>query len=1036
MSQLNDASLERLINSFTRASVHETADVDEEYLLEEDCDEYVDLDEDGDENEESKLSNLARLFTVYLKELALERLSDLLVNKPNLIMYIYARIKYLAQKLTINYENDEAKTKLIEMLNYIELAHDKIETSETSLQFESFASFFIVTLKISYVLFDMLKQMTPAIGEQDDNLMQSQSSQSSHRTVFISSQISTSIGLNKFNSDLSNRLNLILIKQASIIEKKINNFNENKLLQIKLIYFLNKLLGDYLYEAKTMAFIWKLITKIVIKNRLFSDTDMNEIAIKSKNDTVYSIKFIFNKLFYCVYKMTYYHLKRFKLDLLKQSNLNEMGKLFKYTGFLFKIFKTFVIVYHSFLADTEAFYLVTNIFSVISMLQFQREHDLNYKKFKFEFSKEIAPLTDELIDLYAQNDDYLAYLNELNLAKFEKVKLDLLSKFALVYKVVDTENYYDRVDYYEEVCLFYSMLINRAANAMDHELITATLDNLIELTSVCTRACNLPLELISFELFRYDLAKLNDLNYKSDCLHIEFYDLILINLFNYCMLNIQSFKFVLSYFINNLTLNEWNKKQQLTIRIYMCRELLELVLKKLFNLKIVDSFKVFQFLFDAYEFSVLNTSACLTQYEECLSELVRFHSSRFEPGCILRLVDYLREAKYFTSFSLIMSLQLKQLSSRAEYSVSKVIDYFTGFYGDLSTFLTQQAKQIDQNLLKKLINFIKNKNGFSIIKWVKFNSNNLNQTLVESTCKCLNAFFLKLDFVETFLKLFESFIQVTLDVNSKQSAQIYDNFKFVFEFIFNSVRVWSELASQSNEADKLVLLDFLQRYINKQADSEFTLILLNFKYQAAYALARLLDKEIKESNLRKKVIDLACNLSDQSANPILKEMLTKYLGNLASYGHVNSKIVVEMVRLNTNIREIVSHNSSELNFGEDKTLDMILIENNIQLLEEIRKKQQEKHGNQSAQESQPNLNEITFDIGAKCALDDTMNAIFDTTMDVSSSSSQAIRVKFDKQFEQAEENLNELIENYLSADKPRWVKEKINLMFKTYSEKL
>ena len=80
-------------------------------------------------------------------------------------------------------------------------------------------------------------------------------------------------------------------------------------------------------------------------------------------------------------KSNYYHLKKLRLDLIKiDKNTNDVLKLIKYSTFLFKILKSFASNYVAWLNDTEAFYLLTNVFSLTGFVLLHEQAPLMDKE--------------------------------------------------------------------------------------------------------------------------------------------------------------------------------------------------------------------------------------------------------------------------------------------------------------------------------------------------------------------------------------------------------------------------------------------------------------------------------------------------------------------------------------------------------------------------------------------------------------------------------------------------------------------------------
>jgi len=298
-------------------------------------------------------------------------------------------------------------------------------------------------------------------------------------------------------------------------------------------------------------------------------------------------------------------------------------------------------------------------------------------------------------------------------------------------------------------------------------------------------------------------------------------------------------------------------------------------------------------------------------------------------------------------------------------------------------------------------------------------------------CKCLIEFF-RFDLIENIFKLYESFIS-----SSEQtcSIQVHENFKFIFKFVFSAISVWSKLTVLSNDSDKNVLLEILNAFSQQTIAASFNsnkidlaLTCLNFKLHLCLSLNLIINNEIKENNLRKKITEIIHSLINET-NPLVSYLMVIGLDEL-SYDHVNTKLLTEIIRSNTRLRELFVLRSGKNDNFNESTDGIILAERNVSHIQEF------KQSIKKSKEIQNN-NERILSLASRDLLDDTMNAILEnTTIESSQNSMDQCRQQTEKKLEQIEKDINAVINNYHQLSNPDWIKEKIEIMFRVCSDRL
>jgi len=253
--------------------------------------------------------------------------------------------------------------------------------------------------------------------------------------------------------------------------------------------------------------------------------------------------------------------------------------------------------------------------------------------------------------------------------------------------------------------------------------------------------------------------------------------------------------------------------------------------------------------------------------------------------------------------------------------------------------------------------------------------------------------------------------------------------------VFSAISVWSKLTVLSNDSDKNVLLEILNAFSQRTIAASFNsnkidlaLTCLNFKLHLCLSLNLIINNEIKENNLRKKITEIIHTLINET-NPLVSYLMVIGLDEL-SYDHVNTKLLTEIIRSNTRLRELFVLRSGKNDNFNESTDGIILAERNVSHIQEF------KQSIKKSKEIQNN-NERILSLASRDLLDDTMNAILEnTTIENSQNSMDQCRQQTEKKLEQIEKDINAVINNYHQLSNPDWIKEKIEIMFRVCSDRL
>jgi hypothetical protein len=424
------------------------------------------------------ITNLAEFCKNHLKLCSIDQLLDEIL--PNINAIIYDKTDKISKKLSNTDNNSlpmvESQESLI--LNiytsldqmYTHLSQSKpnaITTTQTSLiKFEKCKYFLLMTLKCSLV---------------------------TSRFILSKNEPKTSLSQpttmsNGFTTDLTRLLNTILIKLSNLIETKLAISYNEPTSQMFLQAICDKVvkLLNLIKESKTQVYLWKIISKLIIKNRLLT-------LLPPTNDLLLRIIDLLNQEIVC--KLTQLKEKLFTLrnsacqqqsiDQVSQSqkpvNL-ELNKILKLASFHFKIFKSIVITYQSQIQDLDSnekssFYLksikLMSCINYIQSIEYTLQSSLNstndlFSMIKIEIIKEFKSNYEAIIRIFIDNCSCIDYLgNDFESSPFE----------------------------YDELLLFYCSWLERmnsSKTTSSSSDVIGFIEKMFNLCDMCTLAFDLP----------------------------------------------------------------------------------------------------------------------------------------------------------------------------------------------------------------------------------------------------------------------------------------------------------------------------------------------------------------------------------------------------------------------------------------------------------------------------------------------------------------------------------------------------------------
>lgn len=310
--------------------------------------------------------------------------------------------------------------------------------------------------------------------------------------------------------------------------------------------------------------------------------------------------------------------------------------------------------------------------------------------------------------------------------------------------------------------------------------------------------------------------------------------------------------------------------------------------------------------------------------------------------------------------------------------------------------------------------------------------------------------FLKLNEIDNLNKYFETFNNYKTEINrsndskivlTKQYSSNLDNFKRIYQFICDSINAFSTMTLKTNlnstelSSDLNFVLAFLIKHCSLkyetkigQFNSEYEATFLNLKFQASEFLRLMSRKDLNDSNVCSKVLELFTILLSDS-NTILKyfslECLDEYSKDNATN---NNKIICQLSRSknqmvgdkikNYLMDVLIEPNFNEIVHYQDKTAQL------VQKLRQIYKQTSGEKVN----------SDQDFDDGQD--LDETMNAIMcamDTTISNNTKNEnfademedESTKTKSEDLIEKIESDLEKLIQLYENGLLPDWLKQRL-----------
>ena len=1000
-----------------------------------DC--YLQIEQVYDENNEdlNKIDLVNKFFTKFLIKLDQEELSDLL--NQNLILFIYHQIKKTTKQInSVNFEKPESN--LTNYVNFLELTLDHlitISSSNTLIKYHLFDKFYEVTLKISCVLFEYLKHASLT----EISFSQATPSQSMQN-------------LNPSQMELFKKLNSLIIKFSSIIENKTHGLNETQNSHgiARVCYYFTKLASNYLRDAKNLVSLWRVISKL-IKNKYFIDfTDLSTVILSVKDtnfdDKKLTAKDIFLKLFEILYESLYSHLKIARVNFGKlgnndlsnnQQQANTIGsqlrlgnnlaqdtiKIIRFCSFLFKIFKSIFTGNDTLINET--FYYITNINAVINclllndypvtvdnLLEDNVCKNKEFQQIKFEFIKEISINFEQFIQNLTLNLNYLNYLSNLKLENF-------FSKISIVSSEINIDSFYDKFDYFEEIVLFFSVFLNKIHNftEIDNMKLIQCIDLILNMVNFCSSAIGLPVYLVLYN--QNDFTKFNELNsYEGNFVYLEFYDYLLVNLNNAVRkiafnCNIEHLIYSL---VNNLILTD---NENFTIKLKLSNDLLSSYLK---SIQTTSKFlKIIQFMFDTYEDLIYNNQSInLKYYEIFLVDIIETLNSRY-----LQIIeDYLRDKKYFNSYSLGLNTFTKYNDIFIINSFSKLNE----FYKEFTQFIDNNKRVL--NFEKKLSMFISNKNGFELIDIV-LNSIQSSNGLFKTNLQLINS-------RDQLFKKVNDFFKIDFINNLSTISDSKVDLKTLFKFLSDSIFLWSKISQTIDEINDLMfILNMVNRYCaynsSIEIDNDFELVLVNFKIQTSYLLKSLSVREVKDSTVLKKIVEVFCVLLEDS-NVIVKSFALQCLNTFLESSQTNNKILSEIVRHHTRVKDCVGNYLRQIPISAERSDDQILSSRNEEQIERFK-----KYFDSKIEANDEKLSEEENDDDN--LMDETMNAILcamDTSASQNPDNSDTLKTRVDTEnlLIKIEKDLGKTIEIYCTEHKPNWLRDKLSSIARLINESI
>ncbi|CAF0811834.1 unnamed protein product [Brachionus calyciflorus] len=653
-----------------------------------------------------------------------------------------------------------------------------------------------------------------------------------------------------------------------------------------------------------------------------------------------------------------------------------------------------------------------------------------YVQIKLDFIKEFSSIYESLIQLIESNKDYALFMHRhdffLDKINQKCESNELFSNSQLSQSLSHTQ----QMNSLDDLLLFYLTFINRSKVVLDEldysKKNPIFLDQIFNLAELSKISFNVPIYLLYNDQFfeKFDFNCISSASYESGKFsRIEFYDFILIGLARYIQtyLNRNSNQEFLIYFLTSnilITNNqiEENLENQKNVylfyqfRIELSCDLLVTTTKWLMNSNKSKSYenllKLLQFLSEVYEttgcsfISNKNMNLKLVLFD--IIEVCSQKCSKFA-NILIFLKDLYVNKKYANCFNLISPYLNKVPNSNKQAFITLALLKISELYEGLIKLFNDKTKTPNEQLwMKKIIVFIDSNHFVELIGIVNdfFNQNQeeFNEIITEQANKTINKTiqFLKLNEIDNLNKYFEQFNQYKTEMSRKtegkqvifkQFSLNFENFKRIFQFICDSSRLFTSLSTKAQNKinyneEILFILSFLIKhcslnYENKigYLNHEYYPTFLNIKIESGQFLRFLARKEINDSNINKKILELFEVLLSDS-NILVKHFSLDCLDEYSKSNESNNKIICQLSRGNTkNLNEIIYNYLVEISIDSDFNEINYYQEKRNELLEKLK----------NFQDSKDNilLSQKLYEIDEYGGLDETMNAIMcamDTTI--------------------------------------------------------
>ncbi|RNA26921.1 hypothetical protein BpHYR1_023718 [Brachionus plicatilis] len=651
----------------------------------------------------------------------------------------------------------------------------------------------------------------------------------------------------------------------------------------------------------------------------------------------------------------------------------------------------------------------------------------DYISIKLDFIKEFSSVYESLLQLIEANAHYANYMRKKNffLEKLQQKNDESNESIFPNSQTAATPSQHDNID---DILLFYLIFINRTKVKLNDQNETKSNFDLVTSPAYLNEIFNLiELSTCMASYFLYndhflhhlDFGYLSTTNYEAKMFsRIELYDFVLVCLTRYilCLIDTNSnVEPVIFYLVNNLLMvnnlideNVQNQKKVYhfyALRIQLSADLLislaKWMLKSDGNENLVKFIKFLSQIYETNGSSTivrhnLNLRFVLDQILHTCSQV----SSKFQ-NIVSTVADFYINKRMSNCFNLILSYLSNPMEVKKTVFIVNTLAKANELFGRLIKLFVDKNKMPNEQIwMKKIIVFFDSNHFGEILGLIEDFFDQVKaecDTIVgEQSQKLLKIIsqFLNLNEIANLSKYFDHFGQFKtemsrkMDTNQlvhKQFSLNLENFKRIFQFICVSARVYASvclrcsLKATINE-EILFLLEFFikncsQNYeakIGTMGDQEPTF--LNIKLEASHFLRNLSKKEINETNIVKKVLELFGILLNDSST-LVKFFGLESLDEYSKTNESNNKIICQLSRSDKNLNDLILNYLVEISIDGDFDEIGFYLEKRNELIKRLQVHHRPKDDILTSQK----MDEIE-DCGS---LDETMNAIMcamDTTM--------------------------------------------------------